>query len=56
MDVQAGLDLTLWVSRRWSGGIRNRAPEEHDAIGWFGTHQLENLNLADPGCLSSRGA
>jgi 8-oxo-dGTP diphosphatase len=43
-----GLDLTVWVSRHWRGGIVNRQPEEHDAIGWFGKEQLGGLAFADP--------
>lgn len=49
---QAGLDLTVWVSRHWQGSIANLQPEEHDTIGWFGKEQLDSLNLADPSCLS----
>ena len=48
VDPQAGLDLTVWVSRRWRGSITNLQPEEHDAIGWFGKGQLGGLTLADP--------
>jgi 8-oxo-dGTP diphosphatase len=48
VDPQAGLDLTVWVSRRWRGGITNLQPEEHDAIGWFREEQLDGLAFADP--------
>lgn len=48
VDPQAGLDLTVWVSRRWQGSITNLQPEEHDAIGWFGKRQLSGLAFADP--------
>ena len=48
VDPQAGLDLTVWVSRRWRGSIANLQPEEHDAIGWFGKRQLGGLAFADP--------
>jgi 8-oxo-dGTP diphosphatase len=47
-DPQTGLDLTLWVSRRWRGSITNLQPHEHDAIGWFGKGQLAGLAFADP--------
>jgi 8-oxo-dGTP diphosphatase len=47
-DPQAGLDLTVWVSRRWRGSITNLQPEEHDAIGWFENRQLGELAFADP--------
>lgn len=52
VDPQAGLDLTVWVSRHWRGSIANLQPEEHDAIGWFGKEQLGGLSLADPSYLS----
>jgi 8-oxo-dGTP diphosphatase len=52
VDPQAGLDFTLWVSRRWRGSITNLQPEEHDAIGWFGKGQLSGLRFADPSYLS----
>jgi mutator protein MutT len=45
---ETGLDLTLWVSRRWRGEITNLEPEEHDAIGWFRKGQLGGLAFADP--------
>lgn len=48
VDPSAGLDLTVWVSRRWRGCIANLQPEEHDAIGWFGKEQLGELTFADP--------
>jgi 8-oxo-dGTP pyrophosphatase MutT (NUDIX family) len=48
VDPQAGLDLTVWVSRHWRGSITNLQPEEHDAIGWFGKDQIGELALADP--------
>lgn len=47
VDPRAGLDLTVWVSRHWRGSITNLQPEEHDAIGWFGTGQLDGLSFAD---------
>jgi mutator protein MutT len=48
IDPRTGLDLTVWVSRRWQGRITNRQPEEHDTIGWFGAGQLDGLRFADP--------
>jgi 8-oxo-dGTP diphosphatase len=48
VDPQAGLDLTVWVSRRWQGSITNLQPEEHDAIGWFEKVQLSRLAFAHP--------
>jgi 8-oxo-dGTP diphosphatase len=52
IDPQAGLDLSVWVSRRWRGSITNLQPEEHDAIGWFGEGQFDELRFADPSCLT----
>jgi 8-oxo-dGTP diphosphatase len=51
VDPQSGLDLTVWISRRWRGSITNLQPEEHDAIGWFGEGQLRGLSFADPSYL-----
>jgi 8-oxo-dGTP diphosphatase len=51
VDPQRGLDLTLWVSHRWRGGVSNLQPQEHDAIGWFKADQLAGLSLADPSYL-----
>jgi 8-oxo-dGTP diphosphatase len=48
VDPEAGLDLTVWVARRWRGTVANRQPDEHDAIGWFERGQLERLRFADP--------
>ena len=47
IDPQAGLDLTVWVSRWWRGTVTNLQPEEHDAIGWFEKEQLDGLSFAD---------
>ncbi|MGH3154465.1 MAG: NUDIX domain-containing protein [Streptosporangiaceae bacterium] len=52
IDPQAGLDLTVWVSRRWRGSIANLQPHEHDAIGWFDKEQLGELSFADSSYLS----
>jgi mutator protein MutT len=52
VDPQRGLDLTVWVSRRWRGDVSNMQPHEHDAIGWFGSPQIEGLKLADPSYLA----
>jgi 8-oxo-dGTP diphosphatase len=52
VDPHRGLDLTVWVSRRWRGGVSNLQPQEHDAIGWFEEDQLEGLSLADPSYLT----
>jgi mutator protein MutT len=52
IDSEAGLDLTVWISRRWRGTVTNRQPEEHDAIGWFEMGQLDGLSFADPSSLT----
>ena len=52
IDSRRGLDLTVWVSRRWRGTVVNLQPEEHDAIGWFGRGQLDGLSFADPSYLT----
>jgi len=52
VDPQRGLDLTVWVSSRWRGEVSNLQPHEHDAIGWFGAAQVEQLRLAHPSCLT----
>lgn len=51
-DPHTGLDLAVWVSRRWRGTVANLQPEEHDAIGWFGRGQLDGLSFADPSYLT----
>jgi hypothetical protein len=55
VDPQRGLDLTVWVSRRWRGEVSNLQPCEHDAIGWFGAAQVKDLSLADPSYLPVLG-
>jgi mutator protein MutT len=52
IDAEGGLDLTVWVSRRWRGTVVNRQPEEHDAIGWFERDQLDELSFADTSYLA----
>jgi len=32
--------LSAWLVRDWQGTPANVAPEEHDAIGWFGPEEL----------------
>ncbi len=45
------LELYAFVVTRWSGEVMNRAPEEHDALGWFTGAELADLVLADPAYL-----
>ena len=42
------VDMRVWVVRDWSGEAVNAAPDEHDAVGWFGPAQLPHLSLAHP--------
>ncbi|HEY9293275.1 MAG TPA: NUDIX domain-containing protein [Microlunatus sp.] len=46
-----GRDLRAhaFLVTRWRGHPVNAAPEEHDALGWFGVDQLAGLRLAHPG-------
>lgn len=32
----------------WSGAPTNRAPEEHDDLGWFTAAELASLTMSDP--------
>jgi len=54
VDPQRGLDLAVWVSRRWRREVLNMQPHEHDAIGWFtaANTRVEQLKLADPSYLT----
>jgi 8-oxo-dGTP diphosphatase len=40
--------LEIWRFDEWAGEITNAAPEEHDALGWFGGAEAQSLELADP--------
>lgn len=37
------VELDAWLVTRWSGTPANRAPDEHDALGWFGLADLPPL-------------
>lgn len=41
-----GLTMFPYLATRWNGEPTNRAPEEHDAIGWFSREELTTLNVA----------
>ncbi len=43
------VDFRLWVVRRWRGEAANRAPEEHDEVGWRTLAEAVTLRLAHPG-------
>jgi 8-oxo-dGTP diphosphatase len=40
-------EMRVWVIRHWSGSPTNRAPDEHDEIGWFAAPEAVSLDLAD---------
>jgi|SRR5699024_2915097 len=44
----AEIDPSAFLVTQWEGEIRNMAPEEHDALRWFGPEDLGQLHLADP--------
>jgi 8-oxo-dGTP diphosphatase len=47
VDDALDLRLHIWVIDEWRGDPANRAPDEHDAVGWFQTNELASLRLAD---------
>lgn len=51
IDPHTGLDLTVWISRRWHGIVSNLRAHEHNAIGWFNREQFDGLSFADPSYL-----
>jgi mutator protein MutT len=51
-DPGTGLDLSVWLITDWVGSVENRQPSEHDDIGWFGTIELRDLELAHESYLS----
>ncbi|MFI1994450.1 NUDIX domain-containing protein [Actinoplanes sp. NPDC020271] len=42
----ATFDMRIWLVEKWSGAPFNAAPDEHDAVAWFETSDLEDLRLA----------
>ena len=42
----ATFDLQVWLVDRWTGTPANAAPDEHDAVAWFETSDLDSLRLA----------
>lgn len=37
----------MCVVDRWNGEVENRAPDEHDEIGWFRPDEAADLDLVD---------
>nr|WP_276615595.1 NUDIX domain-containing protein [Nonomuraea basaltis] len=48
----ATFDMQIWVIDRWTGTPVNAAPDEHDAVAWFETSDLDSLRLAHESYLS----
>jgi 8-oxo-dGTP pyrophosphatase MutT (NUDIX family) len=44
--AEEGFDLAIYALHAWSGSLVNRAPAEHDEVGWFGPADLPDLALA----------
>ncbi|WP_456786030.1 NUDIX domain-containing protein [Cellulomonas sp. P5_C5] len=43
-----GVVIDVWLVTAWAGTPVNRAPEEHDALEWFGVDDLPTADLAHP--------
>jgi hypothetical protein len=48
----ATFDMQIWLIDRWTGTSVNAAPDEHDAVAWFDTSDLDSLCLARESYLS----
>jgi 8-oxo-dGTP pyrophosphatase MutT (NUDIX family) len=46
--VADDLRLRVWRVDTWRGEPTNRAPEEHDTLGWFDVDAVRDLALAHP--------
>ena len=44
----ADYDARVFAVACWSGDPENRAPQEHDELGWFDEEHAASLVLADP--------
>ena len=49
-------EMQIWLIEAWTGSPVNAAPEEHDAIAWFGDDALGDLRLAHPSYRQMFGA
>ncbi|MDD7932198.1 NUDIX domain-containing protein [Actinomycetospora straminea] len=50
--VDAGTELTVFLVRAWDGEPANRAPGEHDELGWCDADDARALPLVDPRLLA----
>jgi len=48
LQPEPWLTVHVWVVRSWSGELSNRAPAEHDSLGWFSQAQVAALELPSP--------
>ncbi|GGP14414.1 NUDIX hydrolase [Nonomuraea glycinis] len=51
----ATFDMQIWLIDRWTGTPVNAAPDEHDAVAWFKTPDLDSLrriSRCSPPCSS----
>ena len=52
----ATFDMQIWLVDSWTGITVNAAPDEHDAVAWFETSDLDSLRLAHESFLSMLAA
>lgn len=45
-------DMQIWLIDKWTGTLVNAAMDEHDAVAWFETSDLDGLRLAHEPYLS----
>ncbi|WP_422732988.1 hypothetical protein ACN26Y_16775 [Micromonospora sp. WMMD558] len=43
----ATYDMQIWLIDRWTGTPVNAAPDEHDAVAWFETSDLDSPRLGN---------
>ncbi|MET8005438.1 NUDIX domain-containing protein [Nonomuraea glycinis] len=53
-DATATFAMQIWLIDRWTGTPVNAAPDEHDAVAWFETSDLDSLRLASQEHLGTR--
>src|SRR5260370_39499851 len=52
-EIRTGtFDMQIWLIDRWTGTPVSAAPDEHDAVAWFETSDLDSLRLAHESYLS----